>query len=47
MDLLNVMQPFFDFLYRFFSIRVTLGGYSFTVGALWLWVIIGCFVIAF
>ena len=47
MDLLDVISPFFDFLYKFLAVNITLGGYTFSVGALWLWVIIGCLLIAF
>ena len=37
MDLLDVLKPFFDFFVRFCSVRLTLGGVSFTVGAFFLW----------
>ena len=47
MDLLDVISPFFDFLYKFLNVNITLGGYTFSVGALWLWVIICCLLIAF
>lgn len=37
MDLLDVMMPFWTFLARFFSVSITIGGYTFTVGAFFLW----------
>lgn len=47
MDLLDVLSPFFDFLYEFLAVNITLGGYTFTVGAFWLWVIICGVIIVF
>lgn len=47
MDLLDVFRPFFDFLGRFFAVQMTLGGYTFSVGAFMLWMIIGGIIIAF
>lgn len=47
MDILNIFSPFFDFLYKFLSVNITLGGYTFSVGALWLWAIICGFIIMF
>lgn len=40
MDMLNVFSPIMDFLYEYFAVNITLGGYTFSVGALWLWGII-------
>ena len=47
MDLIDVLKPFFDFLSRFLSVSISLGGFSFTIGALWLWVIVGGAIIVF
>lgn len=47
MDLIDVLRPFFAFLEKFLSVNVTLGGYTFSVGAFILWLIIGGLVIAF
>ena len=37
MDLVDVMKPFWSFLERFFSVTITLGGFSFSVGAFFMW----------
>lgn len=37
MDIVKVLQPFYSWLLDYFSISVTVGGYSFTVGALYMW----------
>ena len=37
MDLLEVLKPFFDFLIEYLNIQLTVGGFSFTIGALFLW----------
>ena len=47
MDLLTVMQPFWDFLAYFFSVNVTLGGYTFTVGAFFMWCVLAVILIGF
>lgn len=41
MDLLNVVQPVFNFVVRFFSVTLTVGGITFTVGGLFFW----CFIV--
>lgn len=47
MDLLDVMMPFWNFLVRFFGVSVTLGGYTFTVGAFFMWCILAMILIGF
>ena len=47
MDLLNVMQPFFAFLSKFFSVNITLGGFTFSVGAFFIWCILAMILIGF
>lgn len=47
MDLINVLQPFFDFFLEFCAVEITLGGFSFTVGALFIWCILVGIVINF
>lgn len=47
MDLLEVLQPFFDFFVKFCAVNITLGGFSFTVGALFIWCILACILIGF
>lgn len=39
MDLVNVLQPFFDFFVRYCDITLTMGGVSFTVGSVFIWCI--------
>lgn len=47
MDLLEVLIPFWDFLERYFGVSVTLGGFSFTVGAFLIWCILAMLLIGF
>lgn len=47
MDLITVLKPFFDFFVRFCNVSITLGGYSFSVGALFMWCIIATILIGF
>lgn len=47
MDLITVLKPFFDFFVRFCGTTVSLGGYSFTVGTVFLWCIIATILIVF
>lgn len=37
MDLINVFKPIVDFFVEYCSVVVTIGGFSFTVGALLIW----------
>lgn len=39
MDLVNVLQPFFDFFVEFCNVTLTLGGVSFSVGTVFVWCI--------
>jgi len=47
MDVLEVLSPVWDFLARYFSIEISLGGFSFTVGALTMWSILVVILIGF
>jgi len=47
MDIVKILQPFFSWLLEYFGITITLGGFSFTVGALYMWLIIACILIGF
>lgn len=37
MDIVKVLQPFFSWLLEYFSVTISVGGYSFTIGALFMW----------
>lgn len=41
MDLIDVLKPFFSFLVDYFAVEITLAGYTFSVGALYMW----CFLV--
>lgn len=47
MDLLDVLQPFFDYIARFCAVTLTFGGFTFSVGALFLWCALATIVIGF
>lgn len=47
MDLVSILQPFFVWLLDYFSIAITLGGFTFSIGALYMWFILACILIAF
>lgn len=47
MDLISVLTPFFNFFERYCATVITIGGFSFTIGALFLWCILAVLVINF
>lgn len=47
MDLVSVLKPFFDFFVTFCNVSITLGGFSFSVGALFMWCFLGSILIGF
>lgn len=47
MDLIDVLQPFFDFFMKYCNVTLTLGGYSFSVGSVFLWCIFAVLLITF
>lgn len=47
MDILNVLQPVWDFFVTYCSTVISIGGYSFTVGALFVWCILASILIGF
>ena len=47
MDLVIVLQPFFEFLGRFFGTSMVLGGYTFSIGSFFIWCVLLIVVIAF
>lgn len=46
MDLVKVLQPFFDFFARYCNVTLTLGGVSFSVGSVFIWCIFATLLIA-
>lgn len=47
MDLIIVLKPFFDFFVTFCGTQITLGGFSFSVGALFIWCFLATILIGF
>ena len=47
MDLVELFRPMASFLEKFFSVEVTLGGFTFTVGMFWIWCILAGLLIMF
>lgn len=47
MDLISVLKPFFDFFVKFCDTSLSLGGYTFTVGSVFIWSIVAGILISF
>lgn len=47
MDLVAVMAPFWSFFEHFLGVSITLGGFTFTVGAFFIWCILATILIVF
>lgn len=47
MDLITVLKPVFDFFVKFCGVTLTLGGYTFTVGTVFIWCFIASILIGF
>lgn len=47
MDLISVLLPFWSFLEKFFAVSITLGGFTFSVGAFFMWCILATILICF
>lgn len=46
-DIVEILKPLFDFLAYYFEIPIVLGGYTFTIGALFMWCILVVIMIGF
>lgn len=47
MDIVEVFEPLWSFFVKFCNVQMTLGGYTFSVGALFVWCVLASILICF